>query len=154
MARLLSILACLAAAAAMTFPEYCSKYNKQYSGAEFNLRQEIFLQNVARIARHNAEGHSWTMGLNQFADLMTEEWLSATGRGGKKAQNKARLPNLTTISAEELIASMPTIPASVGALPLLRFQRLPALRTCLGLPPPPVRPLLPSLSGSFAATQP
>lgn len=41
---------------------------------EHNTRFEIFKDNVDKITRHNAEGHSWTLGLTPFADMTPEEF--------------------------------------------------------------------------------
>ena len=41
-------------------------------------RQKIFDENVDYINRHNAEAqkgvHTYTLGLNEYADLSTDEW--------------------------------------------------------------------------------
>jgi len=41
---------------------------------EHNTRFEIFKDNVDKITRHNQKGLSWTMGLNQFADMTGKEF--------------------------------------------------------------------------------
>jgi C1A family cysteine protease len=45
------------------------------------MRFRVFKENAARIASHNNAGHSWTMALNQFADLTADEF-SAKYIGG------------------------------------------------------------------------
>ena len=37
-------------------------------------RLRVFNANVAKINSHNAGGHSWSMGLNAFADLTAAEF--------------------------------------------------------------------------------
>lgn len=44
------------------------------NAVEHNTRFEIFKDNVDTITRHNKEGHSWTMGLTQFADMTGKEF--------------------------------------------------------------------------------
>ena len=45
------------------------------------LRRSIFNQNLQHIEKHNAEAeqglHSYTLGINQFADMTHEEFLSS-----------------------------------------------------------------------------
>jgi len=41
---------------------------------EHESRFNIFMDNVDKITNHNAEGHSWTMGVTPFADMTAEEF--------------------------------------------------------------------------------
>ena len=45
-----------------------------------NNRREIFADNLRKIEKHNVEAasglHSYTMGINKFADMTNEEFLS------------------------------------------------------------------------------
>ena len=45
-----------------------------------NNRREVFADNLRKIEKHNAEAaaglHSYTMGINKFADMTNEEFLS------------------------------------------------------------------------------
>lgn len=56
------------------FNMWVSQYNKKYSRKERQERFAIFTQNAAAIAAHNAEKSSFSMALNQFADLTYEEF--------------------------------------------------------------------------------
>jgi C1A family cysteine protease len=57
------------------FEDFKSDHGKSYgSDAEENHRFLIFKENLAFIDRHNSEGHSYTVGVNQFADLTNEEF--------------------------------------------------------------------------------
>jgi C1A family cysteine protease len=50
-------------------------YNRSYATQEeHDRRLEIFTANSILVEKHNAEGHSWTMGLNQFADMTPKEF--------------------------------------------------------------------------------
>jgi len=61
----------------VAFSKWVTKYTKQYKGTkEFNLRKKIFTQNYQMIEEHNAKNLSFTMGLNQFADLTNQEFQS------------------------------------------------------------------------------
>jgi len=53
------------------------------------MRSAIFNANVAKINAHNIQGASWTMAINEFADLTSQEF--AIGRiGGYKPRNLRR----------------------------------------------------------------
>ena len=45
-----------------------------YSSEEVSERKEIYDANVAKIAQHNRENHTWTMAVNKFADLTDTEF--------------------------------------------------------------------------------
>jgi len=47
---------------------------KILNAVEHSSRFDIFKDNVDKITRHNAEGHTWTMGLTPFADMTPEEF--------------------------------------------------------------------------------
>jgi cathepsin L len=93
MARFVAVAAVAATATAteVSFSEWASKHGKTYaSKEELVLRRSIFAANKAKIAAHNAEGHSWSMSLNKFADLTGEEFkaLYASGLRTKDARSK------------------------------------------------------------------
>lgn len=50
------------------------KYNRNFKTPEEEAeRKAIFVDTLLRIEKHNSEGHSWTMGVNQFADMVLIE---------------------------------------------------------------------------------
>jgi xylem cysteine proteinase len=60
------------------FISHVQKYQKAYEGAgEFFKRFHIFQENLAYIQSENAKNHSYTLGLNEFADMTREEFFSA-----------------------------------------------------------------------------
>jgi cathepsin L len=70
-----------------TFQVWQSLYSKEYlSATERDYRESMYDRNVRKIARHNAKGLSWTMGVNQFADMSKHEfatkYLSGVSAGG------------------------------------------------------------------------
>ena len=75
MSRLILTLL-LTSAAAMRFEDYEVAYNKKYSSREHFVRRAHFEQSLQRVAAHNAGGHSWRAGINQFSDLSDEEFKS------------------------------------------------------------------------------
>jgi len=60
-----------------TFAKWMTENRKQYKGTkEYILRKNIFTQNYKMIQENNAKNLSFTMGLNQFADLTNQEFRS------------------------------------------------------------------------------
>ena len=49
-----------------------TRHEKVYvDRGEENVRQQIWIQNRARISAHNGGNHSFTLALNQFADMVS-----------------------------------------------------------------------------------
>ena len=67
---LLILVAVVSADPRVQFEAFKIQANKTYASlAEEEARFEVFQDNLNRIAKHNSEGHSWTMGVTKFADL-------------------------------------------------------------------------------------
>lgn len=48
-----------------------TRHEKVYvDRSEENVRRQIWIQNRARISAHNRGNHSFTLALNQFADMV------------------------------------------------------------------------------------
>jgi len=62
---------------------YKQEWNKVYNGDEDEAHKATFEQNLAEIEAHNAQGLSWTEGINRFTDLTQEEYRVAAGLGYK-----------------------------------------------------------------------
>ena len=59
------------------FKNFLVSYSKSYSSfEEYKLRYQIFQDNLKKIRSHNAKQTTWTMGVNKFADLTAEEFIS------------------------------------------------------------------------------
>jgi len=57
------------------FSRYELRFNKSYETIdEHAARYAIFKMNYNMIVEHNLKGESWTMGVNEFADLTWEEF--------------------------------------------------------------------------------
>lgn len=56
------------------FVNFTNQYVKEYSHDEYHLRYNIFKGNVDTIENHNQGGHSWTMEINEFADMPWHEF--------------------------------------------------------------------------------
>jgi C1A family cysteine protease len=56
------------------FEKFKEQHNKVYAPSEEEYRFKIFVENLKIIDKHNKEGHSYTLGVNQFTDLSHEEF--------------------------------------------------------------------------------
>jgi hypothetical protein len=57
------------------FDAWRTTYSKSYGTVDEHInRLAIFNQNKIIVEKHNAANHSWTMGMNEFADLTSEEF--------------------------------------------------------------------------------
>jgi len=58
------------------FVAFVADYGKSYANAaEIARRFAVFETNLRLIAEHNRGNHSWTMGVTQFSDLTSEEFV-------------------------------------------------------------------------------
>lgn len=58
-----------------TFEEYKAEFDKVYTDPEEHAdREGRFLAELAKIRQHNAEDHSWKMGINKFSDMTDDEF--------------------------------------------------------------------------------
>jgi C1A family cysteine protease len=56
------------------FSKFMVAHNKDYSRAEYSHRYNIFKSNYAMITEHNLAGKSWTLAVNEYADLSWDEF--------------------------------------------------------------------------------
>jgi C1A family cysteine protease len=105
-----ALLAAPALASTDRFAHWASQHGKVYKTQEERLhRRAIFAANVAKISAHNAAGHSWTMGVNKFADMTGEEF-KARYTGGYRAKNH----RTTSVATHLLWKTDAAPPASVN----------------------------------------
>jgi len=92
---------CSASSEAGMFQDFVSTYGKPYplGSAEYKSRFEIFKANLHYIAQHNSENHGFTLGVNKFADLTSEEFAArfaaspgSTGVAPRSLGGKSLLP--------------------------------------------------------------
>ena len=82
---LLLLVAAVSADPRVQFEAFKIEANKTYASlAEEEARFEVFQDNLNRIAKHNSEGHSWTMGVTKFADLTRFKIYCTFAKGGKR----------------------------------------------------------------------
>jgi len=68
------------------FMDYMKKFGKQYAAEELGNKFAVFESNLKMINDHNSNEEGWTMGVNEFADLTSEEF-SAMFKGYKHRNN-------------------------------------------------------------------
>jgi C1A family cysteine protease len=56
------------------FAKFQVSHNKTYTRAEFAKRYQVFKTNYDLISQHNLEKHSWTLAVNEYADMTWEEF--------------------------------------------------------------------------------
>jgi len=59
-----------------TFAVWAAAHGKVYNGDEAVKRESIYNANVVEIQKHNDLGLSWTMDVNEFADLTEDEFVT------------------------------------------------------------------------------
>jgi len=104
------LLATAALASPALFQDFQVKYNKNYTSLEeHQKRYAIFLENLEKIEEHNKKGLSWTMGVNQFADMTALEFTAYVKRGSgggyiniKKPEEERNVKQLPTATCTEI----------------------------------------------------
>jgi len=80
---------------------------------EHNRRFNTFMDNVDKINRHNAEEHSWYMGVTPFADMTEEQFkeqvIGSMCQEGFCARAEANLARTESKEARRLIFDEPSL---------------------------------------------
>lgn len=72
------------------FGQFISEYGRNYaSESEYNMRKQIFNEQLKKIDEHNAKGLSWTLGVNEYTDWTNEEYSRLLGLKNFRNQNSA-----------------------------------------------------------------
>ena len=89
------------------FASWTAQYGRSYASNEEAMhRFEIFRANADRIEAHNAKGLSWSMGLNEHADLTADEF-GARFIGGFKYAGRQSNPVATHLLQKSVQAQAP-----------------------------------------------
>lgn len=96
-----------------TFQAWQSLYGKEYlSATERDYRESMYDRNVRKIARHNSKGLSWTMAVNQFADMSKKEfatkYLTGASSGGYNNATHLRQKNYDWSLLRTNVSALPT----------------------------------------------
>eukprot|EP00475_Leptophrys_vorax_P035329 TRINITY_DN580_c0_g1_i4.p1 TRINITY_DN580_c0_g1~~TRINITY_DN580_c0_g1_i4.p1 ORF type:complete len:327 (-),score=77.09 TRINITY_DN580_c0_g1_i4:64-1044(-) len=88
------------------FSKFQVAYNKSYSRAEYAQRYQVFKSNYDLITSHNLEGRTWSLAVNQFADLTWDEF---------KAQKLGYKRVTTTLPRKTVdLSGLVTVPNTVN----------------------------------------
>jgi len=91
------------------FGKFIQDFRKVYEEAEKEARFAAFAANYAYIQLENAKGHSYELGINQFADMTPDEF--AMSRFGLHPRETKRWGTLTSLGKH--MRGNATLPASV-----------------------------------------
>jgi cathepsin L len=126
MSRALSLLALLAAVAAIpshleldnySFDKFVVDFNMQYSASEMPARKALFDAELARVRSHNAKNLSWKEGVTKFTAMTPAEKNAFFGRSkgvhkSYRAQaNKNK--NLKALPADFVLKPVSSLPKQV-----------------------------------------
>lgn len=93
-----------------SFTSWSLTNGKQYlSATERDYRESVYDRNVHKVAKHNAKGLSWKMGLNKFADLTRKEFARLylnSGGYNNATHNRVKNYNWTMLSTN--VSALPT----------------------------------------------
>jgi len=104
-AALVLIALCAPAFGGSLFESWKVRHGKTYTVEEEPMRAAIFAANVEKINSHNMKGESFTMAINEFADLTAAEF--GIGRiGGYIPRKLRRASNSAPVSAVTLPTSV------------------------------------------------
>jgi len=90
------------------FSKFVSEHGKVYETLDVFNRYNIFKKNVQFIDTHNAEGHSYTLGLTEFTDLTAAEFKNMYVSGINKPatatkKNYADLSGVVAADSEDWV---------------------------------------------------
>jgi cathepsin L len=88
------------------FAGFVSEFDKSYSHDEFFYRFTVYKQNMEFIAKHNAEGHSFTTAINEFGDLTPEEFAKTFKGFNGRSNNYFRSLNTVEDNMEDMDDSL------------------------------------------------
>jgi len=90
------------------FFEHMQKFGLHFeNGEEFTKRIQIFADMVDTVEKHNSEGHTYQLGLNQFSHMTFEEFQTAVNLGSTRPPNLRRNPEGKLHAAPTNAASLP-----------------------------------------------
>mmetsp|Transcript_47715 Transcript_47715/g.114611 ORF Transcript_47715/g.114611 Transcript_47715/m.114611 type:complete len:358 (+) Transcript_47715:52-1125(+) len=56
------------------FEKFLTEFGKEYDAMEKELRRDVFKSNARYIEEENAKGHSYVLGITEFADMTADEF--------------------------------------------------------------------------------
>ena len=81
------------------YEAFIAKYGRSYNSVEeFDFRRRIFEAHVAYYKKFNSEGHTWTLGVNQFADMTDEEIKSFFSLTATDSNSKSKIGEIQALA--------------------------------------------------------
>jgi C1A family cysteine protease len=93
-----------------TFDDYLKESGKKYTKDEYELRKQIFSENMNKIIKHNAGKASWKMGVNKFTDMSSDELKSTLG-GNSRMLHSNKKETVSSFSKD--LKRKVTLPSAV-----------------------------------------
>jgi len=90
------------------FTRFVTKYDKTYKHDEFFARYNVFKANFDWIHKFNQQSHSYSVGVNEFTDVTSKEFIKTHNGYKPRAGQIARSRNVAT-NEEDIGAFPPTV---------------------------------------------
>jgi len=92
------------------FTRFVQNFNKKYDATDFFARYAVFKDNFDKIHVHNQKNLTWTMGLNDFADLTLSEFVASRNGYTQRNRDSDRARNAPALSSP----TPPPVPCAVA----------------------------------------
>ena len=100
-----------------TFQQWSAENGRVYAPTERDYRETVYYANIAKIDAHNERNLSWTMDVNQFADLTADEFKASVVSGSFRRsarRNATGLRGLRVQASPFDVQFRDDLPASVN----------------------------------------
>ena len=89
-----------------TFQQWSLENGRVYEPTERDYRETVYYANVAKIDAHNEGNFSWTMDVNQFADLTADEFKSSVSSKFNRSEHKNTTTSLRGLYRVDIPSSV------------------------------------------------
>ena len=89
-----------------TFQQWSLENGRVYEPTERDYRETVYYANVAKIDAHNEGNFSWTMDVNQFADLTADEFKATVSTGFRRSEHKNTTTSLRGLYRVDIPSSV------------------------------------------------
>ncbi len=100
-----------------SFQQWATENGRVYQPTERDYRETVYYANVAKIDAHNELNLSWTMDVNQFADLTADEFKAQVVSGSFRRSARRNATGLRGLRVQPTLyefTSRADLPASVN----------------------------------------
>lgn len=89
-----------------TFQQWSLENGRSYAPTERDYRETVYYANVAKIDAHNEGNFSWTMDVNQFADLTADEFKASVSSRFSRSEHKNTTTHLRGLTRMDIPSSV------------------------------------------------